>query len=171
MISGSVAKNGPVTKSGRRRFDTRKILEENNVDLIISDVMMPEVDGLELCRQVKTNINFSHIPLILLTAKGNSDSEIAGIENGADSYIIKPFKWKHVSAVMKNLLESRTVLREKFAQQPLEAVNSLGTNSRDKKFIEKVVEIIEERIMDPQLSVEELSRVMAMSRASFQARP
>src|SRR5690606_8695442 len=95
------------------------------------------------------------------------DAEIAGIENGADSYIIKPFKWKHVSAVMKNLLESRVLLREKFAQQPFETVNSLGTNSRDKKFIEKVVEIIEERITDPQLSVEELSREMAMSRSSL----
>lgn len=143
------------------------LLEESNVDLIISDVMMPEVDGLEFCRLVKTNINFSHIPLILLTAKGNSNAEIAGIENGADAYITKPFKWKHVSAVVKNLIESRDRLRRKFAQHPFETVNLLGTSNQDKKFVEKVVEVIDERIMDPQLSVEELSREMAMSRSSL----
>jgi len=144
-----------------------KLLENNAVDIIISDVMMPEMDGLEFCRNVKSDINYSHIPLILLTAKSNSESEIAGIENGADSYIIKPFKWKHVSAVVKNLLSSRDKLRNKFSQQPLADANSLTTNSSDKKFLEKIIAIIEERITDPQLSVEELSREMAMSRSSL----
>ncbi|WP_187774963.1 hybrid sensor histidine kinase/response regulator transcription factor [Pedobacter sp. BS3] len=167
FISGTLRNEGyNVLKAGNGR-EGLSMLENHTVDLVISDVMMPEMDGLEFCKQVKTNINYSHIPLILLTAKGNSDAEIAGIENGADSYIIKPFKWKHVSAVMKNLLESRTLLREKFAQHPFETVNSLGTNSRDKKFMEKIVEIIEERITDPQLSVEELSRDVGMSRSSL----
>lgn len=144
-----------------------QVLESNTVDLIISDVMMPEMDGIEFCRQVKSNINFSHIPLILLTAKGNSDAEISGIENGADAYIIKPFKWKHVAVVIKNLLESRIRLKNKFTQQPFADVDTLTTNTHDKKFIEKLIAIIEDRITDPQLSVEELSREMAMSRSSL----
>jgi DNA-binding response OmpR family regulator len=143
------------------------LLEKASVDLIISDVMMPVMDGMEFCRRVKTNINYSHIPLILLTARSNSESEIAGIESGADSYIIKPFKWKHVSAVVKNLLESRSRLKDKFAEQPFTTGTSLTTNSRDRKFMERVIEIIEERITDSQLSVEELSKDMNMSRSSL----
>jgi len=144
-----------------------RMLEVNSVDLIISDVMMPEMDGIEFCKQVKNNINYSHIPFILLTAKGNSDAEIAGIENGADAYLIKPFKWKHVTVVIKNLLESRVRLKSKFTQQPFADVDTLTTNTHDKKFVEKLISIIEERITDHQLSVEELSREMAMSRSSL----
>src|SRR5690606_28872365 len=109
------------------------LLEKEVVDLIISDVMMPEVDGLALCKSVKSNIDHSHIPVVLLTARGNSEAEIEGIENGADSYIIKPFKWKHVAAVIKNLIESRSMLKDKFAVQPFAEAGSLTTNSRDKK--------------------------------------
>jgi AraC-like DNA-binding protein len=103
----------------------------------------------------------------LLTAKGNTDAEISGIESGADAYITKPFKWKHVAVVIKNLLESRARLKNKFTRQPFADVNTLTTNTHDKKFVEKLINIIEERITDPQLSVEELSREMAMSRSSL----
>jgi YesN/AraC family two-component response regulator len=144
-----------------------QLIEGNTVDLIISDVMMPEMDGFELCRLIKTTIQYSHIPFVLLTAKGNSEAEIMGIETGADAYVLKPFKWKHISAVVKNLIESREKLRLKFSEQPASDVSILATNSRDKQFMEKVVSIIEERIIDPQLSVEELSKDMAMSRSSL----
>ena len=143
------------------------ILEANVIELILSDVMMPEMDGIEFCRQVKTNISYSHIPLILLTAKGTSDAEIAGLQSGADAYMIKPFKWKHVTVVIKNLLDSRLQLKNKFTLQPLADVGTLSTNTHDKKFIERIISIIEERITDPQLSVEELSREMTMSRSSL----
>lgn len=144
-----------------------ELIEANAIDLVISDIMMAEMDGLELCRQVKTNIQYSHIPFVLLTARGNSESELKGIETGADAYIMKPFKWKHISAVVKNLIASREQLRQKFSEQPNSDVSVLATNSRDKQFMEKVVSIIEERIIDPQLSVEELSRDMAMSRSNL----
>lgn len=144
-----------------------KLLETETVDLILSDVMMPEMDGMELCRQVKTNINYSHMPLVLLTAKANSEAEIEGLESGADFYIPKPFKWRHVLVVIKNLLESRSRLKVKFSQQPFADTTTLTSNSRDKKFLEKVVQIIEDRLMDPKLSVEELGRELAMSRSSL----
>jgi DNA-binding response OmpR family regulator len=144
-----------------------EMLESQSVELIVSDLMMPGMDGIEFCRKVKTNISYSHIPLVLLTAKSNSESEIAGLESGADAYIIKPFKWKHVTVVIKNLLESRLRLKDKFTQHPLADLETLSTNAHDKKFIEKITAIIESRIIDPQLSVEELSREMNMSRSGL----
>jgi Signal transduction histidine kinase len=148
-------------------MEALQMLEKHSVQLIISDVMMPGMEGIEFCRQVKNNINYSHIPLVLLTAKSNSESEIAGIENGADAYITKPFKWKHVTVVIKNLLLTRERLSNRFAQQPFTDVNALTTNAHDAAFIEKLVAVIQSRITDPQLSVEELSREMSMSRSSL----
>ncbi|OAQ40355.1 hypothetical protein A5893_05220 [Pedobacter psychrophilus] len=148
-------------------LEALKLLKENNIDLILSDVMMPEMDGIELCKNVKNSIDYSHIPLILLTARANSESEIEGIENGADAYITKPFKWKHVTAMIKNLMDSHARLKEKFTDQPFIKADSLTNNTKDKKFLEKITEIIENRIMDPQLSVEELSKEVAMSRSSL----
>jgi signal transduction histidine kinase/ligand-binding sensor domain-containing protein/DNA-binding response OmpR family regulator len=167
FISNNLKTENYNTIRAANGVEALRLLETNSVELIISDVMMPEMDGIEFTRQVKTNINYSHIPLILLTAKGNSDSEIAGIENGADAYMTKPFKWKHLTVVIKNLLESRNRLKNKFTHQPFADVNTLTTNTSDKKFVEKLISIIEDRITDPQLSVEELSREMAMSRSSL----
>jgi signal transduction histidine kinase/ligand-binding sensor domain-containing protein/DNA-binding response OmpR family regulator len=147
--------------------EAMKLLESTTVDLIISDVMMPEMDGFDFCHAVKTNIIYSHIPFILLTAKGNSDAEIRGIEIGADAYLLKPFKWKHVTAVVKNLLNSRELLKLKFSQQPTSEISVLTTNTRDREFMERIVHVIRSRIIDPQLSVEELSKEMAMSRSSL----
>ncbi|WP_298737487.1 hybrid sensor histidine kinase/response regulator transcription factor [uncultured Chitinophaga sp.] len=155
-----------VVKAGHGKA-ALELVEAHSVDLVISDIMMPEMDGLELCHHVKTNIDYSHIPFILLTARGNSESELKGIEAGADAYIMKPFKWKHIAAVTKNLIASREKLRQKFSEQPNSDVSVLATNSRDKAFMEKVVSIIEARIIDSQLSVEELSRDMAMSRSNL----
>lgn len=142
-------------------------LEEATVDLIVSDLMMPEMDGMELCRKVKNNVQFSHIPMVLLTAKSNRESEIESIEMGADAYVLKPFKWKHLVAVVRNLIESRETLRLRYAEQPQSEITELTTNTQDRAFMENVVRIIEERIMDPQLSVEELSKNLAMSRSSL----
>jgi signal transduction histidine kinase/ligand-binding sensor domain-containing protein/DNA-binding response OmpR family regulator len=167
FISKSLKSEGYNYLCAANGKEALKLLETNAVELIVSDVMMPEMDGIEFCRQVKDNINYSHIPLVLLTAKGNTDAEISGIESGADAYITKPFKWKHVAVVIKNLLESRARLKNKFTRQPFADVNTLTTNTHDKKFVEKLINIIEERITDPQLSVEELSREMAMSRSSL----
>lgn len=144
-----------------------QVIEQTAVDLVISDVMMPGMDGLALCQAIKTRIDHCHIPVILLTARGDSEAEIKGIETGADAYIMKPFKWKHVAAVIRNLLHSREALKMKFSEQPNSDVSVLTTNTRDKEFMEKIVSIIKERITDPRLSVEELSRDMAMSRSNL----
>ncbi|HXH98851.1 MAG TPA: two-component regulator propeller domain-containing protein [Sphingobacteriaceae bacterium] len=167
FIMKSLQADGYKTIGAGNGTQALKILEDHHIDLIISDVMMPGTDGMELCKKVKDDVNFSHIPFVLLTAKANSEAEIQGFENGADAYIVKPFKWKHVSVVIKNLLGSRIKLKDKFTQQPLSEADTLTTNTRDSKFIQKIIKVIEERITDPQLSVEELSREMAMSRSSL----
>lgn len=172
FIYQGLESEGYHTLQATNGLEALSLLEKEEVDLILSDVMMPEMDGMEFCQQVKKNIAFSHIPTILLTAQANSESEIAGLENGADFYMTKPFKWRHVLAVIKNLLASRAKLKLKFLQQPFTETNTLdtstlGTNTRDIKFLQRVEEIIEERITDPTLSVEELGRELAMSRSSL----
>lgn len=144
-----------------------KVLEAQPVELVLSDVMMPEMDGMSLCKKIKNSIDYSHIPVILLTAKGNSDAELQGIESGADAYVVKPFKWKHITALVKNLLENRNKLKEKFNRQPLADISSITTNTHDKKFIETIINIVESRIDDYRLSVEELSKELAMSRSTL----
>lgn len=148
-------------------LETLRLIENKSVDLIISDVMMPEIDGIELCRRIKNDVQYSHIPIILLTAKGNSETEISGLESGADAYILKPFKWKHLLVSIKNLMEVRQKLKEKFGQQPFVDLTELTTNAQDRKFIDQIVSIIEERISDCQFSVEELSSELAMSRSTL----
>jgi len=142
-------------------------LQKHSPDIVISDVMMPEMDGFELCRKIKTDINYSHIPVILLTAKTNTEAEIEGLENGADAYISKPFKWKQVSLMTKNLLDLQLSLRQKFAQQPLGETQTLIAESRDKKFMGSLISSIETHMSDTQFSVEELGKELGLSRSSL----
>ncbi|MCX2575161.1 hybrid sensor histidine kinase/response regulator transcription factor [Pedobacter sandarakinus] len=144
-----------------------KKLDKNHIDIVISDVMMPVMDGIELCKTIKNDINFSHLPVVLLTAKTNTEAEIAGLESGADAYIPKPFKWKQLSLLVKNLLELQSNLKLRFAQNPFETTDILIAGTRDKKFLENITQIIEERISDPQLSVEDLGKELGLSRSSL----
>jgi len=144
-----------------------KQLDKHHIDIVISDVMMPVMDGVELCKTIKNDINYSHLPVILLTAKTNTDAEIEGLESGADAYITKPFKWKQLSLIIKNLLELQLKLKQRFAQSPLEGTDILISGNRDKKFLDKITSIIEERISDPQLSIEDLGREVGLSRSSL----
>lgn len=163
----NLIQEGYNTVLAKNGVEALSLLDDNEISLILSDVMMPELDGLEMCQRIKNSTEHGHIPVVLLTAKTNSESEILGIQNGADAYIAKPFKWKHVKAVIKNLLKSRAQLKEKFANHPFFKADALTSNAGDKKLLEKITTIIEDRIMDPKLSVEELSRELGMSRSSL----
>ncbi|WEK37448.1 MAG: two-component regulator propeller domain-containing protein [Candidatus Pseudobacter hemicellulosilyticus] len=142
-------------------------IDQQSIDLVLSDVMMPGMDGFELCRKVRNDVAISHLPFVLLTARSNQEAEIEGVESGADAFISKPFKWKHVMAVVKNLLETREKLRLKFSEQPGINAEQLTSNPRDKEFIERILAIIGQRITDPQLSVEELGKELSMSRSNL----
>ncbi|MFC3562438.1 two-component regulator propeller domain-containing protein [Pedobacter jamesrossensis] len=167
FLSKSFTAEGYFTLRAKNGKEGLKQLDNHQVDLVISDVMMPVMDGIELCKIIKNDIAYSHLPVVLLTAKTNTDAEIQGLESGADAYIAKPFKWKQLSLTVKNLLELQSNLKQRFSQSPLEGTEILTGGNRDKKFLEKITEIIEARISDPQLSVEDLGREVGLSRSSL----
>lgn len=142
-------------------------LKESNVDLIVSDVMMPVMDGFELCNLIKSSLEFSHIPVILLTAKNTLQSKITGLELGADAYIEKPFEIDYLSAQMASLIRNRNNLREHFAFTPLVHINSIAHTKTDESFINKLNQLIHEHIDDQELNVEKLAKHMNMSRTSL----
>jgi CheY-like chemotaxis protein/anti-sigma regulatory factor (Ser/Thr protein kinase) len=144
-----------------------ELLDKHQVDMVISDVMMPEMDVIELCKSIKNDMAFSHLPVILLTAKTNSDAVTEGLENGADAYVSKPFKWKNLSLITKNLMDLRQNLKQRFSQSPFESFEILPAGTKDKDFLNNLIASIDERISDPLLSVEELGREIGLSRSSL----
>ncbi|EDM34002.1 two-component system sensor histidine kinase/response regulator hybrid [Pedobacter sp. BAL39] len=167
FLSKSFTAEGYYTLRAKNGKDALKQLDKHQVDLVISDVMMPVMTGVELCRIIKNDIAYSHLPVVLLTAKTNTEAEIQGLESGADAYIAKPFKWKQLSLIIKNLLELQFNLKQRFAQSPLEGTEILVGGNRDRKFLSKITAVIEARISDPQLSVEDLGREVGLSRSSL----
>lgn len=142
------------------------ILEKNNIDLIISDVMMEEMDGFELCGKIKTDINISHVPVILLTAKTDTESKIKGLESGADAYIEKPFSPFHLKAQLRNLLKKREKQQKTYASTPLSDLHSAVHNKLDEEFMNKCTDIILNNIEDSEFSVSTLAQELGMSRTS-----
>jgi DNA-binding response OmpR family regulator len=144
-----------------------QLLMEETVQLVVSDVIMPEMDGFELCRRLKTEVEFSHIPVILLTAKNTLQSNIQGLELGADAYIEKPFSPAHLRAQISNLLSNRNKIKDYFASSPLVHIKSMAYSKADENFLETLNEAIEKNMFNTGLDVEMLAREMAMSRATF----
>lgn len=144
-----------------------EILQRENIHLVISDIMMPLMDGIEFTRRVKTDLQYSHIPIILLTAKNTMTSRIEGLEVGADAYIEKPFAFEHLQAQITNLLSNRNIIKEYFARSPLTHIKGIASSKADKEFLEQLHAVINENITDIELDVDKLSRLMNMSRTSF----
>jgi DNA-binding response OmpR family regulator len=137
---------------------------KNNPDVIISDIMMPKLNGLELCQKIKSNLNTSHIPVILLTAKGEIDDEINGLEHGADRYMSKPFRFELLEANIINLIESRKILFESFRLQQKIDVSVLATTPVDDNFLKKIIDIIEENMDNSDFNVTSLAEKIIISR-------
>jgi DNA-binding response OmpR family regulator len=152
------------TENGREAL---QILGTESVQLVISDVMMPEMDGFELCRHIKSNFEFSHIPVVLLTAKNTIQSKIEGLELGADAYIEKPFSKEHLLAQISSLLANRNNLRAFFASSPLVHIKSMAHTKEDEHFLETLNQTIHNNIEDVELNVEKLARCMNMSRITL----
>ena len=143
------------------------IIGQEPVQLIVSDVMMPEMDGFALCSLVKGNIDYSHIPVILLTAKSSLQSKIEGLKLGADAYIEKPFSPEHLQVQIANLLSNRVKIREYFANSPLVHIKSMAYSTADEQFLESLNETIRQNLEDTELDVEKLARFMNMSRPTL----
>ncbi|MCF8381138.1 MAG: response regulator [Bacteroidales bacterium] len=147
-----------------------KILNQESIDLVISDVIMPGIDGLELTKSIKSDINTSHIPVILLTARAEIDDRIEGLEVGADSYIPKPFTPRHLMVRIEKLIVNSKRLHQSFKvytdkQYQNEAVEGLST--RDQELIANIIEFIEEKMQDVNLNAESLSAQMFMSKTQL----
>ncbi len=151
-------------KNGKEALN---VLENEVIQLIISDIMMPEMDGYELCSIVKTNIHFSHIPVILLTAKSTLQSKIEGLEIGADSYIEKPFSPDHLLAQVNSLLENRKKIKEYFSNSPLAHITTIGINKYEESFLEQLQKILLDNLSNEKLDVELLAEEMNMSRPTL----
>lgn len=145
-------------------------LKENEVTLIISDWMMPKMNGIELCKTVRSNQLTSHIPFILLTAKTDNSSKVEGMDCGADAYIEKPFSVQYLEACIKNLVEMRNLLHKKFSQSPLMPLNSIASNTVDDQLLRKLNTIIEANFSNPDLSVDYLAEKLCISRSGLFAK-
>ena len=135
-------------------------------DLVISDIMMPEMDGLTLCRKIKQNVNLNHIPVILLTAKTREEDNLEGLNTGADAYIMKPFNIEILQKTVENLINTRQQLRKVFTgQQNLEnKVQKLEVKSPDEKLMERIMKVINENIGNPNLTIETITTEVGISR-------
>ena len=128
-------------------LEALEILEKEVPDIIISDVMMPEMDGVELCKKIKTDIRTCHIPFIMLTAKDSVIHRIEGLESGANSYIPKPFYPDHLLIRIQKLLEEKELILKHFTQDTLsENLSTLPIDSDEKDFVKKVIELIRANI-------------------------
>ena len=140
-------------------------------DLIVSDVLMPEMDGIEFCHQLKTNIRTSHIPVILLTALNSVEHRIEGLESGADAYIPKPFKMKLLGVRIDKLIETREALRKRFITETKITPEKVTLTSLDQSFLERAMEFMEENMGDENYWTEELASDMKTSRSTFFRKP
>ncbi|SIQ91844.1 Signal transduction histidine kinase [Maribacter ulvicola] len=143
------------------------LLKENNIQLVISDVMMPGINGFTLCKKIKTNLETSHIPVILLTSKSAMSAKMKGLESGADAYIEKPFSIKHLNVHITNIIENRKNILEHYASSPLAHIKSIANTKTDETFIKKLDEVIYQNMSDSDLNVETLAKIMNMSRSTL----
>jgi len=145
------------------------IMETTIPDLIISDIVMPGIDGFTFCRKIKDNLSYSHIPVILLTAKTTTEEKVSGFESGADAYITKPFEPPYLEAVIKAQLKNRENLHrllEKTTKPPLE-IDDKELLPHDKQFLKGLYELMEKELSNPELNIQRMTETLQMSRTKF----
>lgn len=148
-------------------IEALNILETETINLIVSDVMMPGMDGFELCRKLKSDLSFSHIPIVLLTAKATLQSKIEGIELGADAYVEKPFSTEYLLVRIANLLSNQEKLRRTFTSSPFVEAKTIALSKADESFLEKLTEVIQKNLVETDFNVDVLASEMNMSRSSL----
>lgn len=144
-----------------------KIVQEQLPDLVVSDIMMPEMNGIELCHTIKTDQRVSHIPVILLTARAAEEQKLEGYRTGADDYITKPFNFEILASRIRNLIAQREKFHQAFPRQLDVRASELQITPLDEKFIQNAIKCVEDNIASPEFSVEDLSRTLGISRAHF----
>jgi two-component system, cell cycle response regulator len=166
FLSEELSEKYSILKSlnGKEALD---ILGTEAVHLVISDIMMDIMDGFELCKTIKTDFEYSHIPVILLTAKNTLQSKIEGLEIGADAYIEKPFSPEYLQVQIANLLTNRNKIKDYFAKSPLVHIKSMAYSKADEIFLEQLYEVINQNLENTELDVDHLASFMNMSRPTL----
>lgn len=144
-----------------------ELIKEKEVALIISDIMMPVKDGITLCRELKEDINLSHIPFILLTAKTGIDSKLEGVDSGADLYFEKPVDSRLLRASIQNVFNSRKKLQEYYAKNYFADTSELAGNKQDREFLKRFIDIVEKNLDQPNLDVNYIASSLNISRAKL----
>ncbi|TFD99060.1 response regulator transcription factor [Dysgonomonas capnocytophagoides] len=143
------------------------LIKENDIDIVISDIMMPEMDGLELCRTLKSDIEISHIPVILLTAKNRTEDRIECYNAGADGYITKPFELKVLEARINSFITYKKAKQQKFQSNKEINISTLDYPSLDEEFLQKAIRIIEQHLSDSEFDVAIFAEKLHLSKSSL----
>lgn len=144
-----------------------KMLETNDVHLIVSDIMMEPMSGMAFCRKVKNDLDYSHIPVILLTAVTSDRAKIEGMENGADAYIVKPFSIGELLATIDSLIKERENIKKAYADAPFVNVKNVSLNSADAEFLRRLRDSVSRNMSNSEFNVDQLAFEMNMSRTSL----
>ncbi len=139
----------------------------NQPDLIITDLMMPKMNGMEMTQKLKDAIETSHIPIVMLTAKSSIEDQIEGIESGAEAYILKPFNMVYVRAVISNLLKQRKKIYSKYIQNKEDVFSDISITTKDEKFLDDISKLILDNYSDPEFNIEKLVENSYVSRTIF----
>ena len=143
------------------------IAKDAEVEMVLSDVMMPGMSGYEVADRIKADFNTCHIPVVLLTALSSEDKQIEGFKSGADAYITKPFRPAYVLVRMLKLIEQRNRLREKFSNDLSLKTDAICTNDRDREFMDKIDRVLEVQLANPDFSMDDFASELAMGRSTF----
>lgn len=143
------------------------VIAEKNPDIVISDVIMPVMNGYDLCRSVKSDVATSHIPVLLLTGMTDRESVIRGLESGADDYIVKPFDMSVLKARIRNILNERQRLREAILYSSNASARNEYSNKLDQEFMDKVISVVQKELSNSEFQISDLCRELAMSRTAF----
>jgi len=156
-----------VVETATNGIEALEILKKKHIDIVISDVMMPQMGGFELCQTMKSDMELSHIPFVFLTAKNDLDSKINGLKIGAEAYVEKPFSFGYLQSQIMTLLNNREKEREAFAKRPFFPVHNMKMNKADEEFMDRIISVIVENITDYNFNVERLAEILAMSRSGL----
>jgi DNA-binding response OmpR family regulator len=156
-----------IVEKATNGIEAIEILKSKHIDIIVSDIMMPEMDGLELCKKVKSDIEYCHIIFIVLSAKNDLTSKIKGLELGADAYVEKPFSFQYFNTLLSSLLNKKLREKELYLQKPFIPIQQISMNKSDEQFMNNTIAIINENITDSDFNVEKLAELAYISRSSL----
>ena len=151
----------------RNGVEAIELLKTHHPDLIITDLMMPGMDGIELTLRIKENFETSHIPVIMLTARSQIEDQIQGIESGAEAYILKPFNANYLQAIVRNMLRQREIILKRFLDRGELIPEGIKITSKDEKFMHDILEIIKKNYSNPEFNVEKLVELSTVGRTVF----